>query len=532
MTKINEIVIVGGGSAGWMTASILIKSFPDIKISLVESPDIPVVGVGESTLGGINEYMQYLGIKDEDFMVATDASYKMSIKFTDFYDVDSGYFHYPFGHPYLEGTNQGLVDWMIKKRCNKDIPVKDFVDSYFPAASLFENNKYSDNKDGAFDNFYPKLGVAYHFDALKFGSWLKNNYCIPRGVNYISGTVVDASAENEEINFIVLDSGEKITADLFVDCTGFKSLLLGQSLKEEFIDYGHLIPNDSAWATRIPYKDKDLELEPFTNSTAHNNGWVWNIPLWSRLGSGYVYSSKHISDDDALSEYKEYLQSKKMVVPRSKQDIDELEFRKINMRIGIHKRTFVGNVVAIGLSAGFIEPLESNGLFSVHTFLFSLIRALENKNISQWDRDSYNYYTNSIFRSLAEFISLHYSLSIRENTQYWVDNRKRSYLDELNNENNQSIFLDLVQYKNGIKDLRPMDAINYIAVGMNHAPIDDVAISISEIHNNVFYEKDFKYFMDNLEKNKDRWSMAAKNCPSLYEYLKNNIYGDINEGIQ
>jgi tryptophan halogenase len=213
-----------------------------------------------------------------------------------------------------------------------------------------------------------------------------------------------------------------------------------------------------------------------------------------------------------------------MVVPRSQKEIDELEFRKIKMRIGIHERTFVKNVVAIGLSAGFIEPLESNGLFSVHTFLFSLIRALENKNISQWDRDNYNYHTNSIFRSLAEFISLHYSLSIRNDTQYWIDNTNRSFLSNINNEKNQSIFSDLSAAKNGIKKLEPMDAINYIAVGMNYMPVDDVSISIAEIQNNVKFERDFVMFSENLEANKKRWRDNARYAPSLYEYLKNNIH--------
>ena len=150
----------------------------------------------------------------------------------------------------------------------------------------------------------------------------------------------------------------KVKADLFIDCTGFSALLIDKALKEPFESFEDVLPNNSAWATKMPYKNKKKELVGYTNCTAIDNGWVWNIPLWSRIGSGYVYSDKYISDDDALLQFQKHIKKG-----------DELEYKHIKMRTGIHKRTWVKNVCAIGLSAGFIEPLESNGLYTVHEFL-------------------------------------------------------------------------------------------------------------------------------------------------------------------
>ena len=525
LNNVNNITIVGGGSAGWMTAAFLIKLFPEKEIRLVESPDIPILGVGESTLGGINEFMYFLGIEEKDFMPETDASYKLSIKFTDFYEKDAGSFHYPFGLPYLENSVNGLRDWMFKKALYPEIPNHDFVRSYFPASALFDNNKYSDNSDGSFDNFEPRFSVAYHFDAVKFGLWLKEKYCIPRGVKHILADVVETPVNSEGIEKLVLSNGEELTADLFIDCTGFKSLLLGEALKEPFTSFSDLIPNNRAWATRLPYVDKERELEGFTNSTAYNNGWVWNIPLWSRLGTGYVYSDKYIAPEEALEEFKQYLKSDKMVVPRTDEQINELEFRPIQMRIGMHERTFVKNVVAIGLSAGFIEPLESNGLFSVHTFLFSLGQALLRGRVNQWAIDSYNNHTYNIFRVLGEFISLHYSLSVRQDTQYWRDVTERSYLQELIDPNRFSEFVNVANAKNNIGDGLPLlSGSIYVTAGMNYPIMDSIAQRIGEIQDGVSHEGFAEKTYKNLENNKIRWALAAKKSPTLYEYLRDNIH--------
>jgi tryptophan halogenase len=177
---VNKIVIVGGGSAGWMSAAALIRAFPEKEIVCIESPNVATVGVGESTLGGINDYCHFLGIDEHDFMKHTDASYKMSIKFTDFYEKDAGGFHYPCGRPFIDGTINGMNDWLVKKALYPDTPIDDFVHCFFPAAPLWDQNKFSLNKYGMFDSYNPDNDVEYHFDAQKFGLWLRERYCKPR----------------------------------------------------------------------------------------------------------------------------------------------------------------------------------------------------------------------------------------------------------------------------------------------------------------------------------------------------------------
>ena len=386
-----NIIVVGGGSAGWMSAAMLIKDHPTYNITVVESSNIPIVGVGESTINGLRQFCNYLEIDEKSFLKYTDGSYKLSIKFTDFYEKNSGSFLYPFGIPENRGTLYGLNDWLIKKYAYPETPVTDFAECYSPQAIMCKDNKFFKNTNyEIMDSYDSDLGLAYHFDATKFGAWLRDEYCVPRGVKVINSDVTDTQKDNENNISIILDNGNTYHADLFVDCTGFRSILLDKGLQEPFISYTDMLPNNKAWATRLPYKEKEKELEPFTNCTAIDNGWVWNIPLWSRLGTGHVYSDKYVSDEDALAQFKNYLKSNKMIIPRSDEEIEKLEFRNITMRVGIHERTWVGNVVAIGLAAGFIEPLESNGLYTVHQFLFELTRALKRGKPSHWDKEGYN----------------------------------------------------------------------------------------------------------------------------------------------
>ena len=536
--KINKIVIVGGGSAGWMTASTLVKSFPDKEICLIESPGVPTVGVGESTLGGIRTWCRWLGIDDRPdlFFKSTDASLKLSIKFTDFHKKDGGAFHYPFGKAMLDGDRNPFFDWEVKKYYYPETPVEDFSRCIFSASSLFENNKYSLNETGEFDNFNPNDDVAYHFDAAKFGEWLKVNYCVPNGVTHIQATVKELPTDESGIKHLVLDSGETVTADLFVDCTGFRSLLLSEALKEPFISYSDMLPNNSAWATQIPYKDKENELEGYTNCTAIENGWCWNIPLWSRLGTGYVYSDKFVDAETAKEEFKQYLMSDKMVVPRTREEVDAFTYRPIKMRVGIHERTWVKNVVAIGLSAGFIEPLESNGLFSVHEFLWKLLDVLYLEDINQFNRDMYNEMVHDQFNDFAKFVVLHYALSKRDDTPYWQAIANKEFRDPVTNEphTNNSLrvatFYEMIwRYMINWGHPFGMGGITYIAVGQHVRMLNPRRVENIEHAHKRDLRKELNVINDIWEAKKARWQRAADNSPTLYQYLKDTFYSEDEE---
>jgi tryptophan halogenase len=535
MIKTDNIVIVGGGSSGWMTAATLIKAFPNKNIRVIESKDVPIVGVGESTLGGIKKWIKFIGLDEKKFIPYTDASYKLSIKFTDFYKKDYGSFHYPFGKPMVDFDRNPFSDWHFKKYFYPDIDVNDFTRSLFPASYLYENNKFSFNKNEEFDNFDPLNDVAYHFDAVKFGKWLKEEYCIPKGVKHIVGTVENIKINDSGIEYLILNDGDKIFSDLYIDCTGFKSILLSNALKEPFNDYSDFLPNNRAWATKLEYKNRSVELEGFTNSTAIENGWCWNIPLWSRLGSGYVYSDKFVEPEEAKEEFKKYLMSNKMIIPRTKEEVESLDFKDIKMRVGLHERTFVKNVVAIGLSAGFIEPLESNGLFTVHEFLFKLIDILQRNEVSQFDRDMYNVSVKNLFHGFAKFVALHYALSHRNDTEYWKEITKKTFSDSSGDP-----YSDYQTKVNSFEDMgwrymsnwaHPLadSGITYISTGMNVNMINDhrtqYLLDHHKTNKDIFYNEMMDVF-SLWEKRKDKWKSNSISSKTLEDFLFENFYSN------
>ena len=519
----NSILIVGGGSAGWMSAATLIRKYPNKKITLVESSDIPKVGVGESTLGFIRDWTNYLGLDDKDFLKHTNGSYKLSIKFTDFYDKDSGGFHYPFGDP-VETQQFTYNDWAIKKVFYPETPTSDFADNYWPGMALVNENKISTNTDGKLDHWRFDYDTAFHFDAALFGKYLSDHYCKPRGVNHVIGTVDKILTNDDGIEKIVLEDGQELTADLYVDCTGFKSLLLGEALQEPFWSYKDILPNSKAWAVQLPYTDKEKELEVYTNCTALGNGWVWNIPLWSRIGTGYVYSDEFITDEEALQEFKDHLNSDKMCVHNPNRVTDDLNFRQINFRTGIHERTWVKNVLAIGLSAGFIEPLESNGLFSVHEFLLEFCSQIDRPKVNQWDRDVYNASIQKIYHNFAEFVALHYALSIRDDTAYWRKNRARVY--DHNLKDSKSGFNDLYLRKTDGHAHYGRGGIVSIAHGMNYNVFTEVDVLRRQLGTNINLKEKCNQFLYDRREKINQWNAAVKNQLSVHDWLKLNIYNE------
>lgn len=519
----NSILVVGGGSAGWMVAATLIRKFPNKKITLIESADIPKIGVGESTLGFIRDWTSYLGINDKDFLKYTNGSYKLSIKFTDFYDKDSGGFHYPFGDP-VENQNFNYNDWLLKKIYYPDTPTSDFAENFWPAMALVNENKISTNSDGGLDSFRFDYNTAFHFDSLLFGKFLKEQYCIPRGVTHLTGTVTNVLTNDSGVSNIVLDDGQELQADLYVDCTGFESLLLGKALNEPFVSYKDMLPNNKAWAVQVPYTDKEKELEVYTNCTALTNGWVWNIPLWSRIGTGYVYSDEFISDEEALQEFKNYLNSDKMRLHNPNRVTDDLTFKHINFKTGIYERIWVKNVLAIGLAAAFIEPLESNGLLSVHEFILEFCRHIDRPVINQFDRDVYNAHVRTFYNNFAEFVALHYALSIRSDSEYWNKNRDRVY--DANLRNSKGSFNDLYHKKTNTLKHYGRGGIVCIANGMNYNVYTEIDVAKQELGLQISLKDKCDYFLLDRAQKMAQWKSAAATQLSAYDWLKQHIYNE------
>ncbi len=518
---VNKIVIVGGGSAGWMTAATLIQRLSNREVILIEDPNTPTVGVGESTLGFINEWLRLVGIKDTDFMKACDATYKMSISFTDFYKIGSGTFHYPFGLIDTTGNTYAKNDWYLKKFLYPETPLSDYADHVYPIMSLVNANRIA--IDTNLPGYTFSRDVAYHFDAIKFAIWLRDKYAVRRGVKHIQALVKYIEVGEEGIEYLELDSGEKITADLFIDCTGFRSILLGDAMKEPFISYSDILPNNSAWAAQIPYDNKREEIVPYTDCWALGNGWVWNTPLWSRLGTGYVFSDRYITNEEALEEFKAHLKRKGKLR-------EDQKFRLIKFKTGISERLWVKNVCAIGLSAGFIEPLESNGLYSVHMFLVRLLRALDRDRdehlVTQYDKDGFNWATRVMFDGFAQFVALHYSLSLRRDTEYWRDVGSRNYCDVYESltrgVSRTDSFIASFDAKYNSTHFND-DGLNAVATGLNYFPTDMHYIHMLQ-QPGVNLAEEFEGITKRLNAKKELWDYLASKCPTVYDFTKERIY--------
>lgn len=399
---IKNIIIVGGGSAGWMTCAALFESIKNVNITLIESKKIKSIGVGESTLPEINKFFKLCNVKDEEFMPHSNATYKLSIKFNKFNSKNS--FHYPLCKPSRPFSNDFIhldPHSLLYYFSEKNISFENFAKYYNQTVTIAELNKFSYDKE--ISDIDENL-VAYHFEAHSFANYLRTKYSSK--INHIQDEVVKVDITNNQVSKLTLSSGDEIVSDLYIDCTGFKSLLIGKL--SSFKKFETLI-NDKAIVTTVNYKDKESELLPYTNCTALNSGWVWETPTWNRKGVGYVYSSQYSSDQKAKIELLKFL------------NIEESDTRIVDIKNGVHSKGWVGNVVSIGLSYGFIEPLESTGLATMQEALYKVIEILKNRGgyVNNFDIQKYNRNIDSQINRMKVFTEYHYAMSDNEFSDYW-----------------------------------------------------------------------------------------------------------------
>jgi tryptophan 7-halogenase len=402
---INKVVIVGGGSSGWMAAALLTRALQKtVQVELVESEDIGTVGVGEATIPMISLFNQYLGIDEKEFITATNGSMKLGIEFINWGRQGDRYVH-TFGST---GRDRDLIAFHHYLLRAQDIGMKVNLWDYSGHYLACRSNKFYPFTS---QNGLHPLAYAYHFDAALYGRFLRA-YAEQRGAKRTEGKVVAVNrhAETGHVTSVRLESGREVEGELFIDCSGFRGLLIEGALETGFDDWSHLLPCDRALA--VPCESVS-PLTPYTRSTARQAGWQWRIPLQHRIGNGHVYCSRHISDDEAASVLLANLDGKPLADPNP-----------IRFTTGKRKKSWNKNVVAIGLASGFMEPLESTSLHLVQTGLSRLIQLFPT---SHWDQSLIDQYNDETFWEwifIRDFLVLHYHLNQRTDSAFWTECRE------------------------------------------------------------------------------------------------------------
>ncbi|SES65870.1 tryptophan halogenase family protein [Thalassotalea agarivorans] len=403
VNSINRIVIMGGGTAGWMTAAALSKLLPKTHytVTLVESEQIGTVGVGEATLPHLRFFNQRLGIDEKAFMRATNATFKLGIEFSHWAQIGDAYIH-PFGD-YGEGHNG--VDFYQYWLAEGIADIHD-LDNFSLPVALCNAKKFAFPSDDL-SNISSTYSYAYHIDAGLYATFLRQ-FSEQHGARRIEGKVVDVKrrALSGNIESLILENGAVIEGDLFIDCSGFSSILLQKVLGVAFEDWSEFLPCNRAVA--VATKAVDSNVLPYTKAMARDAGWQWNIPLQNRQGNGYVYCDKFISETQAIDTLQQHLNGEQI------NDINSLSFTA-----GKTKCAWKNNVVAVGLSSGFLEPLESTSIYLIQSSIMKLIEFLpQSQNINQC-RTEFNRFMGMEMDRIRDFLILHYCATEREDSEFW-----------------------------------------------------------------------------------------------------------------
>ena len=410
---VRKIIVVGGGTAGWITASLIAaenrESAHAPEVVLVESPDIPIIGVGEGTWPSMRLTLQKIGLSEAELVSQCEASFKQGTRFTGWsrQGDDSQYVH-PFSLP-AEYSSLNLAEhWLATEGAGS------FADFVTPQATVIAAGlapKQSSTPEYAFN-----VNYGYHFDAGKFARLLHQHAVARLGVQYVSGNVerVDSAADGS-IAAVVLTTGQRLAGDLFVDCTGQRALLVGRYPEAAFVSVKEILFNDTALAVQVPYADAGQPIASVTCATAVSSGWIWDIGLQTRRGVGHVYSSAHTSESEALATLRNYIGR---VSPQT--DLDRLGFRQIRFEPGFRRQFWIGNCVAVGLSGGFIEPLEASALALIEQSATIISRQLPvNRETMAVVARRFNEKMAYHWERVIEFLKLHYVLNQRDDSDYW-----------------------------------------------------------------------------------------------------------------
>lgn len=417
---VRRIVIVGGGTAGWLTAAVIAARHRSrqpggFSVTLVESPNTPIIGVGEGTWPTLRTTLSKIGVSETDFFRECDAAFKQGAKFARWTTgaADDAYYH-PLMLP--QGFSQvNLVPhWLAG---DED---RSFCDAVCPQGRICDDGLAP--KTMATPEYEALANYAYHLDAGKFAPFLQRHACEKLGVRHVLADVRSVSmAENGDIRSVVTEQAGEIEGDLFVDCTGFKALLIGEAMGVPFRDCSDVLFCDTALAVQVPHPEESSPIASHTISTAQSAGWIWDIGLPTRRGVGHVYSSSHVSEEQAERELRAYLGPAGADLP----------LRKIPIRSG-HRETFwKGNCVAVGLAAGFLEPLEASAIVLIELSAKLIAEQLPaRREVMDVVAKRFNATTHYRWGRIIDFLKLHYVLTQREDSAFWRDNLRPETIPE------------------------------------------------------------------------------------------------------
>ncbi|SEN06598.1 tryptophan halogenase [Sphingomonas gellani] len=400
---LQRVVVVGGGTSGWMTAAALVRLLPHrCQVHLVESEAIGIVGVGEATLPHIRAFNERLGIAEAEFMAATRATFKLGIEFRDWARIGDSYIH-PFG-TFGRGSGDVQFHHYYARLLHAGVQMPP-IEAFSMACTLARTNRFAlPSNDGR--QITSTFGYAYQFDAVAFAPYLRR-FAEQLGAGRTEGRIVDVRRDGEsgDVSALVLEDGRTVEGDLFVDCSGFASLLIGKTLGEPFQDWSRWLPADRAVA--MPCRTATA-VTPYTSAIAMPAGWRWRIPLQHRTGNGYVFASDFVSDQQAMDALRGAVEGVALAEPRV-----------LRFKAGRRERSWVNNVIAVGLSGGFLEPLESTSIYLVQQAITALIELFPERHVSDVDRDEFNRIVDMEYDRVRDFLILHYHATQRDDSEFW-----------------------------------------------------------------------------------------------------------------
>lgn len=412
---IRKIVVVGGGTAGWMAAAALSALLPkgSAEIVLIESDQIGTVGVGEATIPPLIAFNKMLGINEDEFLAACQGTFKLGIEFVDWGSAGERYFH-PFGPHGQDIRNVHFHQLYLRESQRRPLPP---IQQWSMSASAAALGRFA--RPGA-DAGLPlsQLGYAFHFDAGLYARFLRT-YAERNGVRRIEGTIVNVVRDGQtgHVAGVTTSAGETIAGELFIDCSGFRGLLIEQSLETGYEDWSRWLLCDRAVAvpSRLPGPP-----DPYTRSTARQAGWQWRIPLQHRMGNGIVYSSSHLERGDAEAQLLASLEGEALAQPRH-----------LAFTAGRRKLAWNANVVSLGLSSGFVEPLESTSIQLIQSGIAKLLALFPDRRFDPHERDEYNRQMQELFEDVRDFVILHYKATRRDDSEFWNHCRTMDVPDSL-----------------------------------------------------------------------------------------------------